>query len=53
MVILGDPPFSPLLTIDSAQNEIILTGRKTQIVNPLPTRNSIYVYNLDKKHIFA
>ena len=34
VVILGDLPFSPHLTTDSAQNEIILT----QIINPLPTR---------------
>ena len=32
VVFLGNLPFSPLLTIDSAQNsEIILMERKTQI----------------------
>ena len=35
--------------IESAQNEIILTGRKTQIINPLPTRNSIYASLQGKK----
>ena len=50
VVILGDLPFSPHLTIDSAQNEIILTGRKTQIIIPLTTRNSIYASWQRQKH---
>ena len=52
LLILGDLPFSPHITIDSAQNEIIFTGRKTQIINPLPTRNSIYAAET-KLHIVA
>ena len=41
MVILGDlSVFLPHLTIESAQNEIMLAGRKTQIINPLSTRNN-------------
>ena len=48
VVMIGDLPFSPHLTIESAQYEIILTGRKTQIINSLPTRIVFMLHNRDK-----
>ena len=52
VVILGYLPFSPHFTFDSAQNEISLTGRKTQIINPLSRQISMYALKQRQKHTY-